>query len=200
MIGTKFQKPLQDNFILNSDGTTSVNTAPNTLSKYNEVAKWCNENKTAEMQDKGDYYECVAIPEPTLEERKKAKLADLESLYLQWRTDDAVVVSSLGFTADSDERANTDVIGLITAFGDNETVMFRDADNQYHQLTLDQLKILQKEIIQNGQYSYQQKWGFESQVNSAESKEALDAILIEFKPADFGVTTEQTITIPTVGL
>lgn len=182
MIGTRFEKPLVD------------------FEGYSACAKWCNEQETATIEDKGDYYECVEIPKSTLEELKKAKLTGLENLYLQWRTDDAVVVSSLGFTADSDERANTDVIGLITAFGDNETVMFRDADNQYHQLTLDQLKILQKEIIQNGQYSYQQKWGFESQVNSAESKEALDAIVIEFKPADFKVTTEQTITIPTVGL
>lgn len=182
MIGTKFTKPLAD------------------LEGYSACAEWCNEQGTATIEDKGDYYECVAIPETPLGELKIIKLQELESKYLHWRTDDAVVVSSLGFTADSDERANTDVIGLITAFGGNETVMFRDADNQYHQLTLDQLKILQKEIIQNGQYSYQQKWGFESQVNSAESKEALDAIVIEFKPADFKVTTEQTITIHKIGL
>ena len=44
--------------------------APNTLSKYAECAKWCNENGTATIEDKGDYYECVEIvaPEPTPEE------------------------------------------------------------------------------------------------------------------------------------
>lgn len=160
-----------------------------------EAAVWCNENG-AYIKQVGNQFVIEAIPLPSLDDLKVIKLAEIETKYLQWREDDAVVVSSLGFTADSDERANTDVIGLITAFGDNETVMFRDANNQYHQLTLEQLKTLQKEIIQNGQYSYQQKWGFESQVNSAESKEALDAITVEFKPKDF----TSAVGIPTIGL
>lgn len=49
MIGTKIQKPIED------------------LEKYSELAKWCNENK-AFIEDKGDFYEVVAIPEPTQEE------------------------------------------------------------------------------------------------------------------------------------
>ena len=42
------------------------------MSTYPQVAQWCNENN-ATIEDKGDYYEVVAIPEyiPTQEELKK---------------------------------------------------------------------------------------------------------------------------------
>lgn len=70
MIGIKLKKPLQEDFIVNEDGSLSPNTAPNTFAKYSEVAKWCNENHTASIEDKGEYFEVVAnvTPEPTPEE------------------------------------------------------------------------------------------------------------------------------------
>ena len=42
------------------------------MSTYPQVAQWCNENN-ATIEDKGDYYEVVAIPEhiPTQEEIKQ---------------------------------------------------------------------------------------------------------------------------------
>ena len=167
-----------------------------------EAALWCNKQgncyiEEIEKLNGNRRFQIKEIPSISLEELKSFKLKEVEDKYLRWREDTAVVISSLGFTADSDERANTDVIGLITAFGEQESVMFRDADNQYHQLTLEQLKTLQKEIIQNGQYSYQQKWGFESQINSAETEEELNAILIEYLPKNF---TVETSTLANVGI
>lgn len=167
-----------------------------------EAAIWCNEQgncyiEEIEKLNKVRRFQIKEIPAISLKDLKSTKLKEVENKYLEWRENKAVVISSLGFTADSDERANTDVIGLITTFGDNESVMFRDADNQYHQLTLEQLKTLQKEIIQNGQYSYQQKWGFESQINSAESEEDLNAISIKYLPKNF---TVETSTLASVGI
>lgn len=46
---------------------------------YVECAEWCNENK-ATIEDKGEYYECVAIPAPSLDELKAQKLAAID----QW--------------------------------------------------------------------------------------------------------------------
>ena len=48
MIGTKFYKPLSE----------ESETA------YSETAKWCNETQAGFIEDKGDWYEVVAIPEP----------------------------------------------------------------------------------------------------------------------------------------
>ena len=83
MLGLKIQKPLQDDVLIHYEEQTFinergekeirqepvevVNTAPNTLSKYSQCAEWCNANG-AMIEDKGDFYEVVPIPEPTSEE------------------------------------------------------------------------------------------------------------------------------------
>lgn len=70
MVGTKFEKPLQANKITRYEGMKEIvedNPAPNTYAKYAEAAAWCNANN-AMIEDKGDYYEVVAVPAPTTEE------------------------------------------------------------------------------------------------------------------------------------
>ena len=61
MIGTKFYKENLD------------------LNKYSAAAEWCNENN-ATIEDKGEYYEVVEIPAPSLEEVKTTKISELKSI------------------------------------------------------------------------------------------------------------------------
>lgn len=61
MIGTRIAKPVEN------------------YEKYTEAALWCNANK-AMIEDKGDWYEVVALPEQTLEEVKAAKLAEINGV------------------------------------------------------------------------------------------------------------------------
>lgn len=56
------------------------NPAPNTLSRYREAAEWCNTNGAAVIEDKGEYYEVVALPEPTEEECAAALQAQYTAL------------------------------------------------------------------------------------------------------------------------
>ena len=99
-------------------------------------------------------------------------------------------VSSLGFEADSDSRAMQDVTGLVTAaeaqatFSDSGLI-FMDANNVGHQVSLDQLKALQLEIIQAGQAAYQEKWKLRDAIEKAKTKEELEKIVIAFHPVDF---------------
>ena len=58
MIGTRIVKPVEN------------------YEKYTEAALWCNANK-AMIEDKGEWYEVVALPEQTLEEARAAKLAEI---------------------------------------------------------------------------------------------------------------------------
>lgn len=130
------------------------------------------------------------IPDQTLEDLKTVKKAALENAFLQWYEADAIVTSSLGFVADSDERAVTDVSGLIkvaeaTPEESRQTTIFMDHDNQAHPLTLEELKLLQLEILQNGQYAYQQKWTLRSAIEAAENEEALSNLEIAFVGLDF---------------
>ena len=135
-------------------------------------------------------YKIVEIPAPSIDELKTAKLSQLDSAFLQWYETDAVVTSSLGFVADSDARAMMDVSGLVTTLESQpaetrSTVAFMDANNQPHLLSLDQLKTVQVEIIQNGQSAYQQKWTLRTAIKEAQSKEDLEAIEIKFTAEDF---------------
>lgn len=187
-IGKKFAKPLQDDKIEQNVGTEELpryelvdNPAPNTYKKYAEAAQWCNENN-ATIEDKGDYYEVVAIPAPTLEEVREHKMTELASAFDAWRSDGATLISSLGFEADADEKANSDVNGLVIK---GEPAVFMDAHNQAHELTLDQLKTLQSEIIDSASYGYQKKWAYRDAINNATSVDALNAIEIVFTPKDF---------------
>lgn len=58
MLGNKVYKPIE---------------GQSKCDEYSALAKWCNENR-AMMEDKGDYYEVVAIPEPSEEEKHKSEL------------------------------------------------------------------------------------------------------------------------------
>ena len=75
MIGTKIYKPIDEE-------------------KYSKVAEWCNFNN-ATIEDKGEYYEVVAIipQEPTIEEQVKS----LESRYKmnRWQREGILAEGSL---------------------------------------------------------------------------------------------------------
>lgn len=170
------------------------NPAPNTYTRYREAVQWCNENGAMIMEGEptkeypNGYYEVQAIPAPSIEALRTTKLHALNSAFATVE-EDAWVQSSLGFKADANTTANTNIDGLIksmTASG-SETTMFCDYDNEFHAVTLDNLKTLQLEVIQNGQSLYAQKWVFREAINAAQSKEALDAVVITFTMMDFSV-------------
>lgn len=127
-----------------------------------------------------------------IETLKQRKLSAIKQSFLDWRNNQATLISSLGFKADSNERANTDIGGLLIAYENDRdaSITFRDADNQFHVLTYGQLKTLQLEIIENGNHAYVQKWKLDARVESAVTKEELDAIQIAFVGKDF--STEVT--------
>ena len=135
------------------------------------------------------------IPEKTVEEVRTEKMRALDAAFMSWYEDGATLKSSLGFEADSDSRANQDVNGIVTAleaqatFSDSD-VVFMDAKNEGHQLTLDQLKTLQLEIIAAGNAAYQEKWTLRDAITKATTKEELEAIEIAFHPADFSAKAE----------
>lgn len=145
-----------------------------------EAAAWCNENNayieelapvTKDVTEKNALGEEVtqtktlrrfqikAIPEVSLAELKIAKAKAVKSAYLNYRNNEATVPSSLGFTADANTRAWTDVMGLVTkaqSAPEGEKVTFRASDNTFHEITREQLGTLLLEIIATGEDSYAQ--------------------------------------------
>lgn len=166
-----------------------------------EAADFCNTRGDCyitelEQSESGERrFQIVAVPEPSLEEVQSFKLQELERAFLQWYEKDAKVTSSLGFVADSDVRAVTDVSGLITVVEatpeeSRSSVAFMDANNEPHMLTLDQLKVLQLEIVQNGQSAYQQKWTLRTAIEDAETANEVEAVEIGFTGLDFSESAE----------
>lgn len=62
MIGTKFYKDNYD------------------LEDYAKAAEWCNTTQQGMIEDKGEYYEVVEIPPPSLEEAKTIKISELKGI------------------------------------------------------------------------------------------------------------------------
>lgn len=170
-----------------------------------EAAAWCNENNTyieelapvtkdvTEKNALGEEvtqtktlrrFQIKAIPEVSLAELKIAKDEAVKSAYLNYRNNEATVPSSLGFTADANTRAWTDVMGLVTkaqSAPEGEKVTFRASDNTFHEITREQLGTLLLEIIATGENSYAQKWAMNKAIEAATTKDELDAIDTTFK-------------------
>lgn len=130
------------------------------------------------------------IPEKTVEEVRTEKKRALDSAFTSWYEDGATLKSSLGFEADSDSRAMQDVNGLVTVAEEQATfaadgLIFMDAKNVGHEVTLDQLKTLQLEIIASGNAAYHEKWKLRDAIEKAKTKEELGKIVIAFHPVDF---------------
>lgn len=102
-------------------------------------------------------------------------------------TERSHVKSSLGFIVDANEEANRNVQGIITMMTvtNTETITFCDYENKFHDLTLDEVKVLLMEIIANAQSLYQQKWVIRSAIENASSLEELQRIDISFSYMDF---------------
>lgn len=125
MIGTKFAKPLVD------------------LDGYSKAAQWCNEQGNATIEDKGDYYEVVKIPDPTPEELEKQQLESAKAERAEAVSKIIVEVDNMKF--DGDETAQTRMgrtIAAAVALGvdiDTYTQTWVLADNTVATPTIKQL-------------------------------------------------------------
>ena len=114
---------------------------------------------------------------PTLEEARTEKLAELEAAF-NTASQKAHCTSSVGFEIDADETANRNIEGLVLVMQPEETTLFRAYDNTFHEVTREQLETMRKEIVVNSQKLYQAKWTLENRISTAETAEALDAIVL----------------------
>ncbi len=168
MIRTQIQKPIKD------------------YEKYTEAALWCNANE-AKIEDKGEHYEVVALPETTLEEARQAKLTELNAAFSE-ASDKACCLSAAGFVIDANEIANRNIEGLILVLAEGENTVFRAYDNSFHEVTREQIETMRREIVVNSQRLYRQKWQFEADIEVAGSIEELDGMEFSFDEVNDGQT------------
>ncbi|MBR2681492.1 MAG: hypothetical protein IKE23_12235, partial [Exiguobacterium sp.] len=129
-----------------------------------EAAEWCNSRGDCYIAEikplviKGGTqnasvrrFQITAIPAPSLEEVREAKLAELASKF-DVAGDTAHCMSSLGFEIDANPTSDRDITGVLVVMDDESTTQFCDYYNEFHTVTKAQMQTIQREIILNGQY------------------------------------------------
>ncbi len=134
----------------------------------------------------GTYYlKGYEKPEPSLEELKAKKLAEISAeahKHSQYECAEMYLTSSRGFRINADGRAQDNLKGLI-ALG--VTCRFKDYDNEFHDgTTVEDLNLMLLECYQNGAMLYQKKFEYEAMVVNAKSRDELNFDVV-FDMADF---------------
>lgn len=120
MIGTKFNKPVED------------------LEMYSSCAEWCNKNH-ATIEDKGEYYECVAIPAPGLDELKVDKINEFKFIR---DTEEVKPIEYEGKLFDFDKKSRDRINNAIIALeinGQDMALEWTLADNTNTLVTIREL-------------------------------------------------------------
>ena len=140
---------------------------------------WGGDEKAAPWPEKP---EDTSTPED-LATAKKYKLMELNDALEEAKTSSrSAILSSIGYQINANTTAKTNIDSLITAMTatGTETVNFMTFDNQLISVTLEQLKKIQLELISYGNNLYARKWQLRSQIEAAETLEALDDITISY--------------------
>lgn len=149
------------------------------MSNYTECAIWCNANN-ATIEDKGDYYECVPIPAPSLDELKQAKINELKTIR---DNEEVKPISYQGYSFDYDDRAreriNAAIIALDMQTAQTKAVANIDwttADNADVKVTADDLRMVIAMVAQRSNALHVAYRAAKDKVEAATTKAEIDAI------------------------
>lgn len=175
-IGFQIQKPLQLDTIPAENGRdTKPNPAENTYKKYSECAEWCNKNN-AYIEDKGDYFEVVAVPEKTLEEVKNNKHSELKSTMQAKRQ--ALKVDYDDDQFDANETAQANMNTLLQAFNLGATSVsirsVNEVTHTFNQAHCNELALLMADAVNN---LYGEYWQYKDALAQCTTTEEVEAIV-----------------------
>ncbi len=168
-------------FILIDDDLQRLKNTLPFMPKWKETDIAPYEDSEIEQGYDGTWYEKGHAPQRPLEEARTEKLAELEAAF-DTASREAHCTSSVGFEIDADETANRNVSSLIVAMEANgeDSVLFCAYDNTFHEVTLDQLRIMQIEIITHARAVYARKWALREAIEAAQSVVELESLSISF--------------------
>ena len=119
-------------------------------------------------------------PEAMLYYARQNKTAELEQKF-NYMLENGHTTSSFGVEIDANVTSVRNVAGLLVVMGADDKEWFCDYNNQLHELTRQQVEVLQVEIITYIQGLYDQKWVYREQINTLTTPEEINNIVIEFK-------------------
>lgn len=174
-VGFQIQKPLQQDTIPTSDGIeTKPNPAENTYKNYADCAEWCNKNN-AYIEDKGDWFEVVAVPEKTLDEIKDLKHSELKSAMQTKRQALKVDYDDDQFDANDQAQANMLVLLKLFDLG-TETVSIRSATEKTHNFNKEQCTTLSLMMANSVNDLYVKYWELKDELSKCETADEVEKI------------------------
>lgn len=143
--------------------------------KYFSMLMWCNATQQGYIEDKGDYYEVVAIPEPTLDEVKANKIAELKGIRDTQEVDDIQVN---GYLYDYDEKARERINAAIIALDlTGGTITWTLADNTDKEVSANDLRYVIAMVAQRSNVLHVKYRNLKERVESATTKAQVERIV-----------------------
>lgn len=145
------------------------------MSNYTECAVWCNANN-ATIEDKGDYFEVVTLPLPTLEVIKQRKIAELKA------ERDAREVEPITYNSNSydyDDKARERISAAIIALelqGEGATIEWTTADNDDAVVTAQDLRMIIASVAARSNKLHTAYRAAKAKVESASTAEEVEAV------------------------
>lgn len=144
-----------------------------TNKEYADMAVWCNANNTT-IEDKGDYYECVAIPAPTLDELKAQKLTELK---VTRDNEEVKPIEYNGNLFDFDDKARDRINSAIIALSiTGQSIKWTTADNTEVMVTADDLRGVIAAVAVHSNELHVKYRQLKEQVEACTTKEQLEKI------------------------
>ena len=141
--------------------------------KYSKLVDWCNENN-ATIEDKGEYYECIAIPAPSLEELKQAKINELKNIR---DNEEVKPISYQGYRFDYNDKARDRISAAIIALDVSKgQIAWTTADNTEVMVTADDLRGVIAAVAMRSNELHVRYRQLKEQVEACTTKEQLEKI------------------------
>ena len=162
MIGTKFYKPLETQEQLDS---------------YSQAAEWCNTNN-ATIEDKGEYYEVVEIPAPSLEEVKAQKISELKGIRDTKEVEPVQTDKGL-FDYDDKSRDRLSIARQALTDAGGGEIVWTTADNQRVSMGIADFAAINGAAAVRSNALHVKYNELKTQVNACETVEEINAIVWE---------------------
>lgn len=148
------------------------------MSNYTDCAIWCNANN-ATIEDKGDYYEVITLPLPSLQEIKTVKIAELKA---QRDAAEVEPINYQGYSFDYDSKARDRISAAIVALdlqGAGADIAWTTADNHDVSVTAADLRAIVAAVAVRSNALHIAYRKAKAKVETAGSADEVNAVFME---------------------
>ena len=137
---------------------------------------------TYKLEVQGNRYKVSQKSLEELKNEKQQEISNYANRFEHNKCDEMFITSSLGFRVNADRRSLQNVENLIRL---GQDTVFKDYDNQFHSVTVQDLETLLMEISANGSNLYNQKFQMQLAVMNFTTLEQIENFEIQFTMMDF---------------